>query len=557
MSPYEWPGGAIPVPVGTDNEAVGNVPKWIHVPSFTATPGRVVLLTGDSGTGKSFFLGILSGTASPGLFRERKIRKYMKSIPKVMGAILVPQFPEIRQELTVRQEVLHTWRANLQWEGGLEESAMETRFAELVEKLDLGDVVDRQISQLSGGTLKRVSLLLRLPLRAPVIMLDEPDSGLDDRTFRHFLERLIDARFFEGTPPCFIIVTHKPEIFRDVAGDRVDEVRLQAAGADDLVPPPPWPDRKTDSGAEPPGCTWKQLRDSLANALSLIVAPTWRGELRHTLLALGMAAVVIALVCMGEKNSGSTQETGDRLNKHAFFALIACMWMGLQLSARHVIAWWASWREDTLWRASLRRQSLRTDTFAPAWYFLAGLWGTAIVGAIGRSLVGLIVFTAIGKISDWFNVPVPDGGGYLLFLFIMASLYGTSLGIAGASLTASLAIARGRRPGELALNLLIPLTVLAHLVFSARFLASHGAARSDLFTDFVHPGSLGEITKRLPTNHLTGIFESFVGKASEAGHIANTQSFWWFGPPLWILTLVIISWFLIRIILASPDTRSR
>ena len=63
-------------------------------------------------------------------------------------------------------------------------SAAEARARadEVLERFALGDVADRRVSTYSGGLRRRLDLGATLIARPPVVLLDEPTTGLDPRS---------------------------------------------------------------------------------------------------------------------------------------------------------------------------------------------------------------------------------------------------------------------------------------------------------------------------------------------------------------------------------------
>jgi len=145
--------------------------------------GEFVLLTGPSGSGKSTLIRAASGLA-PGFDGGTAAGEVIVGgidarehgageIARVCGTVL--QDPE-------RQVVMTTVRAEIALP--LESRGHSaTQVARDVEEtallLGLGDLLDRPVSQLSGGELQRVALAAALAPRPPLLLLDEPVSQLD------------------------------------------------------------------------------------------------------------------------------------------------------------------------------------------------------------------------------------------------------------------------------------------------------------------------------------------------------------------------------------------
>jgi ABC-type multidrug transport system ATPase subunit len=115
----------------------------------------------------------------------------------------VPQKDIIHMELTVYQAL--DFAAQLRMPRDTTPAERHKRIMEVLEDLDLTHRKDVQISGLSGGQQKRVSIGVELLTRPGLFFLDEPTSGLDPGTetlFMHLMRRLAD----QGRT--IIMVTH-------------------------------------------------------------------------------------------------------------------------------------------------------------------------------------------------------------------------------------------------------------------------------------------------------------------------------------------------------------
>jgi ABC-type multidrug transport system ATPase subunit len=115
----------------------------------------------------------------------------------------VPQRDIIHYELTVYQAL--DYAAKLRMPRDSSKAERHQRIMQVLEDLDLVHRKDNQISKLSGGQIKRVSIGVELLTQPGLFFLDEPTSGLDPGTetsFMHLMRRLAD----QGRT--IIMVTH-------------------------------------------------------------------------------------------------------------------------------------------------------------------------------------------------------------------------------------------------------------------------------------------------------------------------------------------------------------
>lgn len=79
------------------------------------------------------------------------------------------------------------------------------RAHELLDRLDLPELADRQVSELSGGQLQRVLIARALITEPEIVLMDEPTAGLDLRRLR---EVLLLARELQRAGTTVVLTTH-------------------------------------------------------------------------------------------------------------------------------------------------------------------------------------------------------------------------------------------------------------------------------------------------------------------------------------------------------------
>ena len=184
--------------------------------SLGAEPGKILLLAGASGSGKSTTACVAAGLEQPdggSVLLDGK--------PVAPGSVgLAFQRPEAQFFLDTVRDELAFGPCNL----GMGEDEVEARVTSAAEQAGIAsDLLDRYPFDLSGGQQRRVGIAAALALGAGACMLDEPTAGLDvaGREAVHALARGI-AR--EGRP--VIVISHDLDEWLDVA----DSVALMAAG---------------------------------------------------------------------------------------------------------------------------------------------------------------------------------------------------------------------------------------------------------------------------------------------------------------------------------------
>ena len=180
-----------PAPFDFDHLTISDVSRFygrrraLSRVSMTLRTGEIVGLLGPNGAGKSTLLGVLATLIAPSAGSVR----YGDRTAREAGAALRAQVGFLSHELQLYPEL--TARENLEFSAGLYSLAdAPRRIAHALEQARLTDRADEPILGFSRGMRQRLALE-RVLLHAPrLVLLDEPFTGLDERSSRSLADRL-------------------------------------------------------------------------------------------------------------------------------------------------------------------------------------------------------------------------------------------------------------------------------------------------------------------------------------------------------------------------------
>jgi iron complex transport system ATP-binding protein len=167
--------------------------------SVSVGAGEWVGLIGPNGAGKSSLLRAVAHLAA----HEGAVRvggQVTAHLPRRRRAQLVayvPQQPELPAGMSVLEYVLLGRTPHIGY-FGVESARDREHCTDLLDRLGLGRLADRQLGTLSGGELQRAVLARALAQDAPVLLLDEPTSALDLGRRLDALELVDDLRRERG-----------------------------------------------------------------------------------------------------------------------------------------------------------------------------------------------------------------------------------------------------------------------------------------------------------------------------------------------------------------------
>ena len=191
--------------------------------STTFEPGTSTALVGPNGSGKTTLLEVLAGLRTPDSGHV--------STPPQRVALVTQDHQHRWLPLTVA-EVVHM--------GRFDRSPLPRRLSaddraaveDAVARMEVGDLLPRQVSGLSGGQRQRVLVAQALARRSQLLLLDEPITGLDLASQERILEVLGQETAAGRT---VVVTTHNLDEARHCDRVLVLDRRLVAMGTPDEV----------------------------------------------------------------------------------------------------------------------------------------------------------------------------------------------------------------------------------------------------------------------------------------------------------------------------------
>jgi phospholipid/cholesterol/gamma-HCH transport system ATP-binding protein len=195
--------------------------------SFDVRRGEAFCILGRSGTGKSVTIKQLVGLLRPDTghiyVEDEDITTLsppeLAQVRKRMGFLF--QYSALFDSISVGENVAFPLRRHT----GMGDGEIRSRVEQKLKRVGLEHVYNKMPSEISGGMRKRVGLARALALDPPILLADEPSSGLDPVTSREIDELFLELKQAEQTT--MVIVTHNIPSARRIG----DELALLHRGS--------------------------------------------------------------------------------------------------------------------------------------------------------------------------------------------------------------------------------------------------------------------------------------------------------------------------------------
>jgi len=205
---------------GSTNSQTPNRPALSDV-SLSLAQGQSLALLGPNGSGKSTLLRVCATLLTPSdpassiQIAGYDVKTQASQVRHAIGVVF--QSPSIDEQLTCRENLLCHGQVF-----GLPSAMLKQRIPDLLEKLQLADRSNAPAHTLSGGMQRRLEIAKALLPDPNILLMDEPDTGLDPHA-RETLWSLLSDLQTQGRS--IVVTTHLID-----AADMCDRIALLDEG---------------------------------------------------------------------------------------------------------------------------------------------------------------------------------------------------------------------------------------------------------------------------------------------------------------------------------------
>lgn len=174
---------------------------------FSIEPGKIYAITGESGTGKSTILNLITGSVPAGQTCSVELNKQrigdmdpesIYAVVKEAGQKNLLFADTIRENICLGDEFSVS-----DYNEAVSASCLDTVISNKGESFRIDD----KAGNISGGEAQRINICRMLIRKPSLLLLDEPTSALDESTAKSMTERIIS--YVKKYNMTLIVVTHR------------------------------------------------------------------------------------------------------------------------------------------------------------------------------------------------------------------------------------------------------------------------------------------------------------------------------------------------------------
>ncbi|MFB8103653.1 MULTISPECIES: ATP-binding cassette domain-containing protein [Streptomyces] len=197
--------------------------------SLRIPAGTVVGLLGPNGAGKTTLINCLTTLLRPDGGTVRVLGHDPGTDPSLVRAniAVTGQFAALDEQISPHENLVFFGRLL-----GLGRGEAQRRAGEMLERFELSEAARAPVGYLSGGMRRRLDLAVSLVVPRPVLVLDEPTTGLDPRSRKLLWDMVRD----EAARGVAVLLTTQYLEEADQLADRIvviDKGRVLADGSSD------------------------------------------------------------------------------------------------------------------------------------------------------------------------------------------------------------------------------------------------------------------------------------------------------------------------------------
>lgn len=198
--------------------------------SVTFPSGKLTVILGPSGCGKTTLLrcicGLIKHHSGNIIVDDKRIKNYISDTYDIS---MVFQDLAIYESLSVKDNISLSLKSKK-----VKSSEINNKLYEIAKELDILTILNKKVSQISGGERQRVAIARSLIQNPSLLLMDEPFSNLDVNiksqirlTLRHILKKRLTT---------VILVTHDQDDAFELADQMIvmnqGEIQQQGKGLD-------------------------------------------------------------------------------------------------------------------------------------------------------------------------------------------------------------------------------------------------------------------------------------------------------------------------------------